>query len=145
MGMKINDGRIKGPKKQSTFGKKPFKGKAKNRKGSLKNSFSTSVVKREPLNSAKPVRFFQAKYRARQDAIRELGRCQVCDVSYELDAPHHVMQGGCKDDRYLINICVTCHGLIHSVGYSAVKKDRSECKVIAWSNHVYCEKQKEIA
>lgn len=138
MNYKITDGRLR-PKKEATFGKKPYKGNSKNRKGN-KKKFTVPVYKHEPLNSSKPVRFPKAKYKARQDSIRDLGPCQVCDLSCELDAPHHVMQGGCKDDRYLINICIDCHNLIHVVGYSAVKKSREECKIIAWSNHVYFEK-----
>ena len=144
MGVKILDGRIKGPKKQGTFGraKKPFVGKNRNRKGSLKNSFSTSAVKREPLNSNKAVRFPTAKYKQRQDDIRALGACQVCERFYTLDAPHHVMQGvGTKDDRFMINICIDCHGLIHTIGYSAVKKNREECREIAWSNHILLEEE----
>jgi len=138
---KIKTGRIKGDKPKSTFCvKKPFKAKGRNRKGKTKNSFLDSGVKKVGLNPDKAVRFPEAKYRERQEAVRGLGACQVCDISYELDAPHHVVQGlGVKDDRYLINICVDCHGLIHVVGYSAVKKSREECREIAWSNHLLLE------
>ena len=134
MGTKFNHGRVKGEKKKSTFGlKKPSKGKGRNRKGRVKSS----GVKKVGLNPNKAVRFEPAKYKQRQDDIKDLGVCQVCDLSYELDTPHHVEQGiGVKDDRYLINVCIDCHGLIHVVGYSAVKKDRAECKEIAWSNHL---------
>ena len=144
MSYKIKAGRVKGDKKVSTFGKvkKPFKNKNRNRKGSLKNSFSDSGVKSSVLHKDRAVRFVEAKYRERQEAIRGLGACQVCEFSYELDAPHHVVQGlGLKDDRYLINICIDCHGLIHVVGYSAVKKSREECKEIAWSNHLMFEEE----
>lgn len=136
MGVKIMDGRIK----------KPYCGKNRNRKGNKKSCFFDSEVKksdREPLNPNKPVRFKKTKYKARQDEIRSLGACQVCDTSYELDAPHHVVQGlGFKDDRYMINICVTCHSLIHSVaGYVGVAKTKEECKVIAWNNHLILERE----
>jgi len=139
MRVKINDGRIKGVKPKGTFGvKRPFKSKNRNRKGRVKNSgVKNSGVKKVGLNPCKAVRFDAAKYKQRQDDIRDLGACQICNLSYELDAPHHVEQGlGVKDDRYLINTCIDCHGLIHVVGYSAVKKSREECKEIAWSNHL---------
>jgi len=142
MGIKINDSRLR-PKKESTFGqKKPFKSKSngRNRKGNTKKNV-VKTFKHEPLNPNKPVRFPEAKYRQRQEDVRGLGKCQVCEMSYELDAPHHVEQGSKKDDRYLINICIDCHGLVHVVGYSAVKKTREECKVIAWSNHELFEKK----
>lgn len=134
----VSSGRIK-PKKQSTFGKKPYKGKVKNRKGSKKVSYDGTL--RDPLNSNKPVRFNEAKYKKRQDAIRDIELCQVCNESYELDAPHHVEQGSCKDDRYLINICIYCHALIHNVGYSSVKLSRKDCSLVALSNHIRLEKE----
>jgi len=142
MGVKVTDGRLK-PKSASTFGKKPYKGKGKNRKGSLKNSFSSSGAKKiSYLNPDKPVRFTFKEYRRRQTFIRGLGVCQVCDESCDLDAPHHVMQGvGVKDDRFLINICDGCHRMIHTVGYIGVKKTKEECKEIAWSNHLKFEEE----
>jgi len=119
------------PKKERT--KTPFKGKNKNRKGNRKDT-------RESLNPDKPVRFTEKKLNQRVYDIHNLGKCQICEDSYELDYPHHVDQGSKKDDRTMINICVTCHRLIHGVGYSAVKKDRSECLVIALNNHEILEK-----
>lgn len=111
------------PKKVSTFGEKksPIKKKA--------------YVAKVGLNPNKPVRFQKEKLQQRVYNILNLGCCQVCEESYDLDYPHHVEQGSKKDDRTMINICIGCHDLIHRVGYSAVKKDRSECLVIALSNH----------
>jgi len=134
MAYSISDHKRLNPKKESTFGKKPFKGKKRNRKGNTLKTFE-----HEPLNVNKPIRFKTPKYRQRQREIKSLGVCQVCELNYELDTPHHVMQGSCKDDRYLINICIDCHALIHMVGYSAALKDRLECKVIAWNNHLMFE------
>ena len=141
MAIKIVSNRLR-PKPKSTFGlaKKPFKAKNRNRKGSVRKNV-VKTYRHEPLNADRPIRFPEAKYKMRQKDIRNLGACQVCDMRYTLDAPHHVMQGSKKDDRYLINICIDCHGLIHTVGYSAVKKDRAECKVIAWSNHLKFEEE----
>jgi len=141
MGAKVNDGRLR-PKREATFGKKPFKSKGRNRKGKTKNSFLGSGVKKVGLNPDKATRFSPEKLSERVVAISGLGRCQVCDVSYTLDYPHHVVQGlGVKDDRFLINICLECHRLIHSVGYGAVLKSREECKEIAWSNHIKFEEE----
>ena len=157
MGIKINDGRIKGDKPSQ---KKPYKGFNKNRKGSKKESnglgckIEHNRIKpkisqkkdrrsgRVSLNPDKPVLFTLPKYRKRQDDIRSLEVCQVCEACSDLDAPHHVLQGlGVKDDRYLINICIICHGIIHTVGYMGVKKTREECEEIAWSNHLKFEEE----
>ena len=113
--------------------KTPYSGKNRNRKGNRKDT-------RESLNPNKPVRFTKAKLEKRVYDILNLGVCQICEESSELDYPHHVEQGAKKDDRTLINVCISCHDLIHRVGYSAVNKDRSECIVIAWSNHEELEK-----
>ena len=87
------------------------------------------------LKNDKPVRFKKAELKKRVEFILAKEVCQVCEVSHDLDYPHHVEQGSCKDDRYLINICVECHRLIHSVGYDAVAKTREQCKNIAWANN----------
>lgn len=111
------------PKKESTFGakKSPIKKKA--------------YVAKVGLNPNKPVRFQKEELQQRVYNILNIGPCQVCEASYDLDYPHHVEQGSKKDDRTMINICVSCHDLIHRVGYSAVKKDREECLEIALENN----------
>ena len=110
--------------------KKPYCGKNRNRKGNKSDSGT-----KESLNPNKPVRFEKKKLQQRVYNILNIEVCQVCEKSHDLDYPHHVMQGAKKDDRYMINICVECHRLIHEVGYRAVDKWREECKHIAWDNH----------
>lgn len=83
------------------------------------------------------VRFPKDEYRKRQNFIKEYETCQVCEESQDLDTPHHARQGlGVKDDRFLINVCINCHGKIHSIGYGAVKKTREDCESIGWGNHL---------
>ena len=117
--------------------KKLYCGKNRNRKGNK----SDSGIK-ESLNPNKPVRFEKNKLQQRVYDILNIEVCQVCEKSHDLDYPHHVEQGANKDDRYMINICVKCHRLIHEVGYRVVDKWREECKFIAWSNHERFEKEK---
>ena len=69
--------------------------------------------------------------------ISELGACQVCETSYNLDIPHHARYGiGNKDDRFLINICVDCHREIHNGSYSNLDKTRKQLENIGWENHL---------
>ena len=83
------------------------------------------------------VRYGKEDLKKRVEFIVELGPCQVCENSMDLDYPHHAVYGmGKKDDRYLINICVECHRTIHSKGYSTLKKDRSALEEIGWTNHL---------
>lgn len=83
------------------------------------------------------VRFPKEEYKRRQDFVLAYGTCQICEESTDLDTPHHARQGlGVKDDRYLDCICKRCHGLIHTVGYGAVKKTREECESIGWGNNL---------
>ena len=122
---KVKDGRLK-PKPVGTFGKvkKPFKGKNRNRKGSVLHP--DRAVRVDACELEKCVNFILSK---------EV--CQVCEDSISLDYPHHVVQGlGVKHDFTLICICVNCHRLIHSCGYSSVKKSREECEIIAEKNNL---------
>ena len=122
---KVKDGRLK-PKPVGTFGKtkKPFKGKNRNRKGSV-------------LHPDRAVRVDARELDRRVDFILSKEFCQVCEDSFLLDYPHHVVQGiGVKDDQSLICICVSCHRLIHACGYDSVKKSREECEAIAEKNNL---------
>jgi len=87
------------------------------------------------LRDDTPKRFSKADYKAYQDYIRSIGVCQVCEVSTNLDAPHHTKQGlGNKDDRSLICICVECHAEIHTLGFSSLDKTRAELEEIGLKN-----------
>ena len=92
--------------------------------------------KRCSLKNDKPVRFDIAELKKRVQFILEKEVCQVCEESYQLDAPHHAVYGlGVKDDRTLINICLRCHRLIHNTGYDTLKKTREEIEAIGWENN----------
>jgi len=115
MGFKINDGRIK-PKKAGTFGaKKPFKGKNKNRKGSLKNSFPDEPAKRlNPKPSMKNIKLLTLDDR---EYLRWLQTssydCFACGKSNGIEW-HHVKEFSSdkKDHKRLIPLCgVECHRL----------------------------------
>lgn len=134
--------RIK-PKKATTFGvKKPFKGKCKNRKGALKKSIEANKINPiEDMNlfdKSITVRFDKKELQRRVYFVLNLndGVCQVCESSRDLDYPHHTKQGSKKDDRYMINICCSCHDILHRVGFETLNKTREELKVIGWYNHL---------
>ena len=71
-------------------------------------------------------RFSKADYKKYQDFIKSFEICQVCDINFGDDAPHHTKQGSHKDDRSLINICIDCHRTLHNSGYSTLKKSRMQ-------------------
>jgi hypothetical protein len=89
------------------------------------------------IKNDKPVRFGKAELKKRVQFILAKEVCQVCNESYDLDYPHHGLYGlGVKDDRTLVNICVTCHRLVHSSGgYDKLPKTREEIEIIGWSNN----------
>jgi len=103
MSYKIPQGRLR-PKKEATFGKKPFKGKAKNRKGSLKSSFLTSPVKKRVLKIDRDyLSWLQNSSYA----------CMVCGGFVGIEW-HHVKRDSTdkKDHTRLIPLCgVECHRL----------------------------------
>lgn len=83
------------------------------------------------------VRYGKEDLKKRVSFVLDLGPCQVCETSMDLDYPHHAVYGmGKKDDRYLINICVVCHSTIHGLGYEKLKKSRFTLKEIGWDNHL---------
>ncbi len=83
------------------------------------------------------VRFDKSELKKRVSFILDKEICQVCEKSYDLDVPHHARYGNAKkDDRYLVNICVSCHRLIHQVGFHKVAKTRTETEDIGWNNHL---------
>lgn len=89
------------------------------------------------LRDDEPKRFSPDKYREYQNHILSFGVCQVCDESTDLDTPHHTKQGlGVKDDRSLICICISCHDILHRVGFETLKKTRLELEEIGRINWV---------
>lgn len=86
-------------------------------------------------------RFSPKEYKAYQDHIKDIGICQVCDISMDLDTPHHSKQGlGAKDDRSIICICIACHTEIHTKGFSGLNKTRLELEEIGknnWNNYTH--------
>ncbi len=151
----IKSGRIK-PKKEPMFGKKPYKGKNKNRtgrtvktddvqrikpvydskKGSIKHRVENGTF--NLLGKDKPVRFASGQYWQRVLWLQELEACQVCQVSRDLDHPHHPETGSNRDDRHMINICVDCHRKIHGAsGYADVNKSLDECIKIGIENDIW--------
>ncbi len=84
----------------------------------------------------KPVRFSKNELKKRVEFIIAKEICQVCDENSFLDYPHHAVYGwSSKDDRTLVNICISCHTIIHTKGYTALAKDREEIEVIGWKNN----------
>ena len=95
--------------------------------------------KKAPLREKQAKRLSPTEYADYQDWIMSKGICQVCEISADLDAPHHTKQGlGVKDDRSLICICIACHREIHTQGFSKLNKSREELEKIGednWSNY----------
>ena len=88
------------------------------------------------LKNDKPIRLCADELKKRVMFILDKDVCQVCEESYQLDYPHHAVYGlGVKDDRTLVNICVSCHRIIHSVGYDKLSKTREEIEDIGWGNN----------
>jgi hypothetical protein len=94
--------------------------------------------KKARLRNDTPKRFPPKEYKAYQDHIKGIGVCQVCEVSTNLDTPHHTKQGANKDDRSLICICIECHDILHRVGFETLAKTRLELLEIGeenWSSY----------
>ncbi len=89
------------------------------------------------LKNDKPIRFNKAELKRRVEFILAKEICQVCELSWESDYPHHAVYGyGVKDDRTLVNICISCHRLVHgSNGYDKLPKSREEIEAIGWLNN----------
>lgn len=117
-------------KKVSTFGKKKSCLKKKSKKVKIKddiNLFDTSVI----------VRFSPKEIRKRVEWIKDtFGFCQICDTKQNLDYPHHALDGiSRKDDRTMIDICVSCHSFIHTKGFDGLAKTKEEVEAIGWENN----------
>ena len=116
--------------KVSTFGKKKSCLKKKSKKVKIKDDidlFDTSIT----------VRLSPKEIRKRVEWIKDtFGFCQICDTKQNLDYPHHALDGNSrKDDRTMIDICVSCHSFIHTKGFDGLAKTRKEVEAIGWENN----------
>lgn len=122
--------------------KAPYCGKNKNRKGSLRKSVEVNrlrpVEDMDLFDKSLTIRFNTEELRKRVYFVlnQNDGVCQVCEVSRDLDYPHHTKQGANKSDTSLINICHSCHDILHRVGFEKLNKTREELEVIGWNNHL---------
>lgn len=97
---------------------------------------SKKYKKKARLRDDTPKRYDKTELHKRVQFIIEKEVCQVCEVSYDLDYPHHSVYGlGKKDDDSLVNICVDCHREIHSGSYSNLAKTREEIVAIGEQNN----------
>ena len=117
-------------KKISTFDNKKSCLKKKSKKVKIKDDidlFDTSVT----------VRFSPKEIKKRVDWIKDtFGFCQICGTKQNLDYPHHALDGNSrKDDRTMIDICVSCHSFIHTKGFDGLAKTREEVEAIGWENN----------
>lgn len=121
--------------KVSTFGKK---------KSCLKNTALKKKSKKPKikydinlLDTSVTVRFSPKEIRKRVDWIQDtFGFCQICGTKQNLDYPHHALDGiSRKDDRTMIDICVSCHSFIHTKGFDSLAKTREEVEAIGWENN----------
>ena len=93
------------------------------------------IQKKAPLREKQAKRLSPKEYADYQDYIKDIGVCQVCEESTDLDTPHHSLYGlGVKSDISLVCICINCHSNIHSKGYGHVPKTRKEIESIGKHN-----------
>ena len=116
--------------KVSTFGKKKSCLKKKSKKVKIKDDidlFDTSIT----------VRLSQKEIKKRVEWIKDtFCFCQICGTRQKLDYPHHALDGNSrKDDRTMIDICVSCHSFIHTKGFDGLAKTREEVEAIGWENN----------
>jgi len=99
-----------------------------------KNKFKNKEV--DLLDQSITVRLSKDQVKQRVIFILCKEVCQVCETSMDLDYPHHAIFGiSHKDDRTLINICVSCHRTIHTKGYGPLMKTREEIEALGWTNN----------
>lgn len=117
-------------KKVSTFGKKKSCLKKKSKKVKLKDDIDLFDI-------LITVRFSKSEIKKRVEWIKDsFGFCQICGSKQNLDYPHHALDGNSrKDDRTMIDICVSCHSFIHTKGFDGLAKTRKEVEAIGWGNN----------
>lgn len=88
-------------------------------------------------------RVSKAELKSRVEFLLNKEVCQVCEESYDLDRPHHTLQGTYKkDDRSMINICCTCHRILHTKGFATLKKTKEETiKIGRLNNEEYLDEK----
>lgn len=122
-------------KKVSTFGKK----KSCLKNISLKKKSKKPKIKYDInlLDTSVTVRFSPKEIRKRVEWIKDtFCFCQICGAKQNLDYPHHALDGiSRKDDRTMIDICISCHSLIHTKGFDGLAKTREEVEAIGWENN----------
>lgn len=121
--------------KVSTFGKK----KSCLKKSVLKSKSKKPKVKYnvDLLNTLITVRFSPKEIKKRVIWIKDtFSFCQICGTEQNLDYPHHALDGvSRKDDRTMIDICISCHSHIHTKGFDSLAKTREEVEAIGWENN----------
>lgn len=121
--------------KVSTFGKK----KSCLKKSTLKSKTKKPKIKYDInlLDTSITVRFSPKEIQKRVTWIKDtFSFCQICGTQYNLDYPHHALDGiSRKDDRTMIDICVSCHSFIHTKGLDGLAKTREEVEAIGWENN----------
>ena len=104
------------------------------KKEQLKWIKDTSI---DEYDLSRVVRYDKKELKNRVEFILNIGLCQVCDNSTNLDYPHHARFGNSrKDDRFLVCICVDCHRTIHNKGFKTLDKTREETEDIGWNNNL---------
>lgn len=82
---------------------------------------SAPLTKEQQLKHNKKIKLkkvSKAELKKRVEFLLSKEVCQVCNFSTDLDYPHHTLFGlAKKDDRSMINICVSCHREIHTKGF----------------------------
>jgi len=114
MPYKVPHGRLN-PKKESTFGKKPYKGKEKNRKGSLKSSYSSSRIKpKYSSKNKKLITLSDKKYLEWLQATEY--SCMICGKHNGIEW-HHVKEYSTdvKNHKRLIPLCGVEHHRLGTV------------------------------
>ena len=88
------------------------------------------------IKKPKENRVSKQELKSRVEFILSKEVCQVCNVSTNLDYPHHSEFGLSKKNDYsLINICVECHRHMHTKGFPIHGLSRSDTIQIGTRNN----------
>lgn len=107
---------------------------------------SIGISKQEQLyknKEPKKGRVSKSELKERVEFILNKELCQICNISTDLDYPHHSEFGlSKKNDKSLINICVTCHSHIHTKGFPIHGLSREDTILIGVQNNMEFENAK---